>query len=214
MDRQTALGWLAVVILLAALTSGAALRGRALALRAPLDSLPLVVGEWWGGATDFSVGDLDHAGSDQRLFRTYRRDGRELRLSVAYWRQQDPGDQVYTMANSTPSDRWRVAIRSSDRVPRGPGEDGTVNRVVFQQEGGPDRELVHYYYVQGGRMVHRELHGKLFTVLDAVTRRRSDAALVRVASPLSGGVDPAAVEREQRAFLERLIPLVQELVQP
>ena len=52
-------------------------------------------------------------------------------------------------------------------------------------ENGKSRELMIYWYQGRGRMVASEYWGKVYTVLDSVRLRRSDAAMVRVTVPIA-----------------------------
>ena len=79
----------------------------------------------------------------------------------------------------------------------------TVNSYIV--ENGIERQLVVYWYQQsGGRIVTNEYLGRVYLVLDSLTRNRSDAALIRVSVPFDG--DPAAAAETARAFLRVAYP--------
>jgi EpsI family protein len=66
-----------------------------------------------------------------------------------------------------------------------PGPDGrifTANKYVIQN--GSHRNLMLYWYQGRGRAIASEYWGKVYTVLDSVTMRRSDGAMVRVTVPI------------------------------
>ena len=67
-----------------------------------------------------------------------------------------------------------------ERAGRAPIE---INRVIIQK--GIDKEVVFYWYQSHRRVVASEYWGKIYTVLDSVRYNRTDAALVRVTTPLS-----------------------------
>lgn len=69
-----------------------------------------------------------------------------------------------------------VTIRLPD------GKSFVANKYVI--ENGNSRELMIYWYQGRGRMVASEYWGKIYTVLDSVRLRRSDAAMVRVTVPI------------------------------
>jgi EpsI family protein len=81
-----------------------------------------------------------------------------------------------------------------------------VNRVTIAK--GLDRQLVLYWYQSHRRVVASEYWGKVYTVLDSVRYNRTDAALVRVVTPLLDGEPVEAVERRAVAFVQSLFPLL------
>ena len=52
---------------------------------------------------------------------------------------------------------------------------------------GLDRQVVLYWYQSHGRVTASEYWGKIYTVLDAIRLNRTDAAMVRVISPVADG---------------------------
>ena len=53
-----------------------------------------------------------------------------------------------------------------------------VNRVVIQQ--GESRMLVYYWFQQRGRVITNEYAAKWYMFVDALTKQRTDCALVRL----------------------------------
>ncbi len=85
----------------------------------------------------------------------------------------------------------------------------TINRVLIQK--GLDRQVVLYWYQSHGRVTASEYWGKIYTVLDAIRLNRTDAAMVRVISPVADAQSPAsqaASERAASAFVDALFPLL------
>ena len=74
------------------------------------------------------------------------------------------------------------------------GQALRVNRTII--ELGNQRQLVYYWFQQRGRIITNELAVKWYLFWDALTRHRTDGALVRVIVPLSHGGDDSRAERE------------------
>jgi EpsI family protein len=72
----------------------------------------------------------------------------------------------------------------------------------FLVEKGAAQYLVLYWYQAHGRVIASEYSGKAWLVFDAITRNRTDAALVRVLTSTTNG------EEQARA---RVVRFVQEL---
>ncbi len=69
-----------------------------------------------------------------------------------------------------------------------------VNRTLI--ELGNDRQLVYYWFQQRGRILTNEFAVKWYIFWDALTRHRTDGAMVRLIVPLPpGGGEAAADER-------------------
>jgi EpsI family protein len=71
------------------------------------------------------------------------------------------------------------------------GKSFVANKYVIKN--GNIRELMIYWYQGRGRAVASEYWGKIYTVLDSVRLRRSDAAMVRVMVSVPAS-DAAALE--------------------
>jgi len=78
-----------------------------------------------------------------------------------------------------------------------------INRVVIGK--GLDRELVLYWYQSHRRVVASEYWGKIYTVLDSVRYHRTDAALVRVITPMDTADSESPDERATK-FVQALFP--------
>jgi EpsI family protein len=64
--------------------------------------------------------------------------------------------------------------------------------------------LVLYWYQAHGRVIASEYSGKAWLVFDAITRNRTDAALVRVLTSTTNGEEQARVRVVQ--FVQALYP--------
>jgi EpsI family protein len=81
-----------------------------------------------------------------------------------------------------------------------------VNQIVVQK--GLDRQLVLYWYQSHGRVVPNEYWSKVYMVFDAVRLNRSDAALVRVVSPIVGSDGKATAANVAKDFVKVMFPLL------
>ena len=83
-----------------------------------------------------------------------------------------------------------------------------MNRLVVEK--GLDRQVVVYWYQGRGRVVASEYRSKVLTVLDAMRSNRTDAALVRVLSPIAGDGRAAEQAAEQAVvrFIQAAFPVL------
>jgi EpsI family protein len=82
--------------------------------------------------------------------------------------------------------------------------DLPFNRAIIARDN--DRQLVYYWFVQRGRNVANEYWSKWHLLVDAVTKNRTDGALVRLVTPLRPDEPEDAADVRLRSFIEELEP--------
>lgn len=180
-------------------------------LREPLAKMSHQLGAWTGRDESQLPSDiLAVLGVDEYINRAYvdptGRIPAPVWLYVGYYKSQREGDTIHSPLNCIPGSGWQPvrAARPQITVP-GAASPITVNRLLIEK--GIDRQVVVYWYQAHGRVVASEYWSKLFMVYDAVRLNRSDAALVRVISPvLPSESDPSAAENRVTAFVQQLFP--------
>jgi EpsI family protein len=201
---------LRIVVLAALLLATSLYLSRAMVAEAPparssLARFPMALEGWQGrGEAEFSDRILTVLGVDDYILRSYRRgSGPSVGFYVGYYDSQRQGDTMHSPLNCLPGAGWtpldtsRLKISvSTTTVPI------EVKRVIIQK--GLDRQLVLYWYQSHGRVIASEYWGKIYTVVDAVTMNRTDAALVRVITSM-----PDASPEADRAAQDLAVAFVQ-----
>jgi len=165
-------------------------------VRARLDTLEGTLGRWKQRSTSPMTKEvLDVLGVDDYVSRVYMSSGQVIGLYIDYYESQRNGDTIHSPMNCLPGAGWQPTDISyvTISVPERPAPI-TVKRVLIQK--GLDKQVVFYWYHSHGRIVGNEYWSKAYMVYDAVRLNRSDAALVRVVSPVgSDGNEAAAGDR-------------------
>jgi EpsI family protein len=163
-------------------------QGEAVPLRRGLDSFPSGVGGWQGQeATLLDVELLNILKVDDYLIRRYVDPaGRSLWLYIGYWQTQRKGAQMHSPKNCFPGSGWDPLEASTVAIPLEGGHRLTVNRFVVQK--GVQRQVVFYWYRAQGQDVAGEVAAKMSMVRSAITRNRTDGALLRVSALVEGTV--------------------------
>jgi len=180
-----------------------------------LRSFPTVIAGWQGAdGPRLDARILEVLGADDYLTRIYHSPSRPFSLFVGYYRSQAQGDSIHSPLNCLPGAGWVPVERSTmsltTAAPTPPlaGTSFEVNRLTIQK--GEDRQLVLYWYQTSRRVIASEYWNKFFLVADAFSTRRSDAALVRLITPLdrawSSEDTPAAADTA--AFAGAVLPVV------
>jgi EpsI family protein len=201
----TARAGLAATLLLAALLI-LQLRsvGETVPVRKSLDLFPDRIGEWQERqATSLEVEVRNILNVHDYLLRRYvDASGRSIWLYIGYWAtQRRGGAQIHSPKNCLPGGGWEPvdASRLTIELPP-PYAAIEVNRYLIQKDR--NMQVVLYWYQAQGHTVASELGAKIAMVRSALMSRRTDGALVRASSPVTGSVAEAT---------ERLVLYVQAL---
>lgn len=188
MKSQQLRFWVLFVVLIAggALIMTWERAGEAKVSREPLASLPNQLGAWRQAGRDERFGKEveDVLRADDYVSRTYAAaDGKVASLYVGYHASQRAGATYHSPLNCLPGSGWNLTEPARTVVTPTTGADAfEANRYIIERGG--DRQLLLYWYQGRGRAVASEYKDKIHTVLDSVSRRRSDGAMVRVLMPV------------------------------
>lgn len=204
---------LGLCLLAAAAADAWARRPEIIAPLVPLQTLPTTVGAWSGlEAPAFAPEVVAELGVDEYVNRIYLAGSNPVSLYVGYYRSQQTGDTIHSPQNCLPGAGWlpvstsRLTLRVDGR-----SEPVTINSLLIQK--GVERQVVLYWYQSHGRVVASEYWSKAYLVLDAIRWHRSDAAMVRVISPVLA-TDGSEREAEERAaaFVREIFPHLDRLL--
>jgi EpsI family protein len=203
------LGWRVVVTAGLLLASTVILHGLSHGERVPshrpLAQFPLEVGGWQGQDEPFPERIVKAVGVSDYLNRLYADDrGATVELYVGYYESQRTGDTIHSPKNCLPGAGWEPVAASRKALDVGAPQRIPVNEYVVQK--GLDRLLVIYWYESQGRVVASEYWGKFWMVADAISRNRTDGALVRLTTPV--GANEAVARRRLERFAATIYPLL------
>lgn len=184
-------------------------RGEAVPTRKSLDTFPTSIATWSVRQTsnlDPEIVNILKV-SDYVMQRYASGDGRTLWLYIGYWSSQRKGAQMHSPRNCLPGGGWEPIEASLVTVALpAPYAPIVVNRYLIQRER--DQQVVLYWYQSQGKAIAGELTAKVEMVRSAITRNRTDGALVRVSSPVVGSA--AATTDSLARYVEALYPILAE----
>ena len=175
--------------------------------RATLRTFPLALGDWHGREQGVQDVYLEELKPTDYLSADYQRPQElPVDLWVVYYDSQRSGASVHSPRACLPGGGWRMEVFEDHEIPDvGPaGQALSVNRAVISM--GNSRQLVYYWFVQQGRIVTNEYLVKWYIFWDALTRSRTDGALVRLVTPVPDGTDIAAADQRLAAFIRAIDP--------
>jgi exosortase D (VPLPA-CTERM-specific) len=198
----------------AVLASTAAIMGFALPergdiqpARASFVEFPSHVEGWRGSREPMEALYLDQLKLDDYILANYRRGSEPpVNLYVAWYDSQRKGRSVHSPRSCMPGGGWEIRDLREHVIESG-GQPVKVNRAVI--ELGRERQIVYYWFQQRGRDITNEYLVKWYIFWDALTRRRTDGALVRFVVPIPSGHDESAADAELSSFAAAVLPRLQ-----
>jgi exosortase D (VPLPA-CTERM-specific) len=173
--------------------------------RASFIEFPMHLGKWTGKRGALEGVYLDQLKLDDYLLADYENGDGTVNVYMAYYNSQRKGEAVHSPRSCLPGGGWQFREFDQHTVPvRINGQDLRVNRALI--ELGNQRLLVYYWFQQRGRIVTNEFAVKWYLFWDAVTRHRTDGALVRLTTALPIGTEESAADRRLTDLAASIAP--------
>lgn len=184
--------------------------GREGALSASLETFPPAFGQWREVVPDGWDPPGRPPTASATLFRAYRNGSQPpVALYVAYWKRQEPGELAFTARRAAPGRGWDFVREDLVRLPAPSrwGPEVEVTRTLYERRG--ERQLVTYWYIQPGRRtIGSRYWGRAWMLWDYLVGRRSDVALIRVATSADRTAPWGSFELH-RAFIREALPALE-----
>jgi exosortase D (VPLPA-CTERM-specific) len=138
-------------------------------------------------------------------------EGAFYNLYMAYLDAQRDGRSWHSPRQCIPGGGWKIAKHTIQKTTTADGQPFSYNRMII--ENSDNRQLVYYWYDQRGRKVANEFVMKFWLIVDAVTRKRSDGAMVRLITPITdeltieeGDATLQSMQTRLQTFLPAYVP--------
>ncbi|ULA59070.1 MAG: conserved membrane protein of unknown function [Nitrospira sp.] len=162
------------------------------------------IGEWQGNPQPVEPQLISALRFDDYLLADYAAPGGgPLTLYMAYYQSQRKGQSAHSPQSCIPGGGWEITSKRMVDLPMGKLTE-PVNRVLIQKDR--QKQLVLYWFKQRDRMLSNEYLVKLYLLWDALTRQRSDGALIRLSAAVDPGEDEQAVEERLLRFAQTIQP--------
>ncbi len=174
-----------------------------------LDHFPVALSDWHGRRVMMERQFVDMLDLSDYAIVDYRDAGdRQVNFYVAYYENQNKGASIHSPATCLPGSGWEFqeATRTQVAVSADGRQTVPVNRALMIKGG--HRRLAYYWFPMRGRVLTTAYQMKWYNFWDALTRRRTDGALVRLITPV--GEDETVQRAEQRlaAFTRLIVPVL------
>ena len=201
-----------LVGILAALSVLLPERTEAVPARQHFSEMQLQVGNWSGRKVAMENIYLDTLKLDDYQIADYARGNDVINFYVAWYDSQRGGQSAHSPRTCLPGGGWQMTeLRQVPLAGLAWGSTPlTVNRALIQM--GQQRQLVYYWFQQRGRVLTNEYAVKWYMFWDALTRKRTDGALIRVITPLKAGESLESGDRRLTEFLSTAVPQLKSYV--
>ena len=177
-----------------------------------LAQFPLKIGKWTADRRQrMSQKFIDVLDLSEYVIMDYRDpDGKKINFYVAYYESQRKGESIHSPATCLPGSGWSFDQSETVKITGIPGNHGVyeVNRAVMQS--GNNREITYYWFPVRGRILNNAYQLKIYNFWDALTKQRTDGALVRLITPVYEGEKLVDAEKRLQNFLRDIAPVLNE----
>ena len=175
--------------------------------RTSFAAYPHAFGGWTGQREVLDPIYLDALMLDDYYLANFARDGEPpINYYIAWYDSQQAGRSAHSPRSCLPAGGWQIKSLTQRTLPdvQIGREALRTNRVVIQL--GMQRQLVYYWFQQRGRVITNEYVVKWYLFWDALTRNRTDGALVSLVVPLPPGTATTAADHELTQFAAAVAP--------
>ena len=184
--------------------------GEPVMAREPLKDFPYQIGSWQGKEYPLEQRIVQAVSVTDYTNRVYTSSAADpVELYIGYYASQRTGDTIHSPKNCLPGAGWDPIQAGYTTIPVGNGRQITVNEYVIAQ--GLNKQLVFYWYQGRGRVIASEYWGKFWMIHDAITRNRTDGALVRLIAPIVDN-NTAAAKAALVKFTQMVFPSLGEFI--
>jgi len=175
--------------------------------RSSFVQFPMELGAWRGHPQSLEAVFTDQLQLDDYVLADYGNSaGGTVNLYVSWYNSQRKGEAVHSPRACLPGGGWQMHDFGQRRLPGISinGQPLVVNRVLIEQ--GNQRELVYYWFQQRGRILDNEFAVKWYLFWDAITRHRTDGAMVRLITALPATGSEAEADLRLTELASRIAP--------
>ena len=169
---------------------------------------PMEIGEWKGTTEVMDQKSLDVLKFSDYILAEYKNtQGKSLNFYVSYFQDQRKGEAIHSPETCFPAGGWQFKEAGTEQLALVGGTSSLpVNRGFIEKNG--TKELAYFWFPMRGRVLTKLYQIKLYNFLDALTKQRTDGALVRVMTPLYSDEKLEDAEARLQGFTRQVVPVL------
>jgi exosortase D (VPLPA-CTERM-specific) len=166
---------------------------------------PRQIGAWQGADMPIETSALAALNATDHLSVNFVRGDAVVNVWSAYYESQYSGNTAHSPLVCIPGGGWQVEDGGIAEIPVAGAANLRASRLIISQ--GTDKQLVYFWFVEGGRLETDEYMAKYRLFENAILRNRRDGGLVRFVTPIEGG-DVARADKMLKSFVAEAAPLL------
>jgi EpsI family protein len=127
-------------------------------------------------------------------------------LFIGYFPTQRTGQSIHSPQNCLPGAGWTFLSSWVTDLTNAAGQKYQVKEYLITD--GTSNQEVLYWYQMHGRVISGDYAAKLYTLADSIRYGRTDAALIRIITPVEPGEDRLDSRARAIRFAEQIAPLL------
>lgn len=167
-------------------------------------AFPSSINGWQGHAALLDQSTQQYLGLDDYLLSDYSKaGGKPVGFYVAYYSSQRNGYAPHSPVVCIPGAGWLIS-HLERRTFKGPGGEFPINRAIIERDR--IRQVVYYWFDERGRKIANEYWAKWYLLADAITKNRTDGALIRLTTEVFPGETDSDADRRLLSFMREVVP--------
>ena len=179
----------------------------------PISQFPLIIGGWEGKRQFLDQKFIDALQFSDYTSIDYSKLGSlPVSIYVAYYESQRKGRSIHSPETCLPSSGWifNQAGTRTIHLSEKNSSSITVMRAIMEKSG--NRNLVYFWFNQRGRILTNPYQMKIYNFWDALVKKRTDGALIRVIAPISSVEKIEDADKRLQSFVREILPLLNEYI--
>ncbi len=179
----------------------------------PFNQFPSQIGEWNGSSQSMDSAMINALDLSDYFLGDYQNsEKRTVNLYVAYYESQAKGESIHSPASCLPGSGWSfdesgiATVTLDGPAPR----EIKVMRAVMKKAGA--LQVSYYWFPARGRILTDLYQLKFFTFWDALTKQRTDGALIRLITPVFPGEDVKDADARLHGFVKQVLPVLNQFL--
>jgi EpsI family protein len=177
----------------------------------PFAQFPIQVGDWEGRRGTIEQEFIDGLKFSDYVVVDYRNfAGQTVSFYTAYYESQRKGESIHSPETCLPGSGWEFKKAGTVTLPiqTRRGEPMTVNKAFMEQ--GAAKQLSYFWFPQRDRVLTNAWELKIYNFWDALTRQRTDGALVRLITPVYPNESVDDADKRLAGFTREIVPVLNE----
>lgn len=191
-----------------ALSQGIEFR-EAIPMSKSFDQFPMQVGKWTGARQLMESKFIETLNFSDYIMADFQDDsGKAINFYVAYYESQRKGESIHSPETCLRGGGWQFRQAGSTSLELRDGKHLPLNRAIIEKE--PVQQVSYFWFPARDRVLTNAFEMKWFNFWDALTRQRTDGALVRLITQIYPSENSGQAENRMKDFINDIYPVLSE----